>query len=187
MEVTMPTAAVPEDGARATSRTEEFESWMAARQRRLLHLAFLLTGDVHTAEDLVQTTLAKLYLAWDRVDKDGNVDAYARRILTNEHASLWRRPWKRRELSTDDFAGYEPSADDAQYDGTGAALWAAVGDLPPRQRTVIALRYYEQLSEAETAATLGVSVGTVKSQASRAIATLRARLGEAASGWEDLS
>jgi RNA polymerase sigma-70 factor (sigma-E family) len=191
MEVTMPTAALPDEGARATTRNEEFESWMVARQRRLLHLAFLLTGDVHTAEDLVQTTLAKLYLAWDRVDKQGNVDAYARKILTNEHASLWRRPWKRRELSTDDlardFGAHEPSAHDDQYDGTGAALWAAVRDLPPRQRTVIALRYYEQLSEAETAATLGISVGTVKSQASRAIATLRTRLGDLASGWEDLS
>jgi RNA polymerase sigma-70 factor (sigma-E family) len=187
MEVTMPTAAVPDDGTRATNRTEEFEAWMLARQRRLLHLAFLLTGDVHTAEDLVQTTLAKLYLAWDRVDRQGNVDAYARKILTNEHASLWRRPWKRRELSTDDFTGHEPSAHDDQYDGTGAALWAAVRELPPRQRTVIALRYYEQLTEAETAATLGISVGTVKSQASRAIATLRARLGDLASGWEELS
>jgi RNA polymerase sigma-70 factor (sigma-E family) len=187
MEVTMPSAAVPDESARTATRTEEFESWMAARQRRLLHLAFLLTGDVHTAEDLVQTTLAKLYLAWDRVDRNGNVDAYARRILTNEHASLWRRPWKRRELSTDDFAAYEPSGHDPQYDGTGAALWAAVRELPPRQRTVIALRYYEQLSEAETAATLGISVGTVKSQASRAIATLRARLGDLASGWEDLA
>jgi RNA polymerase sigma-70 factor (sigma-E family) len=187
MEVTMPTAAVPDEGARATTRTDEFESWMVARQRRLLHLAFLLTGDVHTAEDLVQTTLAKLYLAWDRVDKDGNVDAYARRILTNEHASLWRRPWKRREVSTDDFAVHEPSAVDAAYDGTGAALWTAVRALPPRQRTVIALRYYEQLTEAETAATLGISVGTVKSQASRAIATLRTRLGDAANEWEELS
>jgi RNA polymerase sigma-70 factor (sigma-E family) len=190
MEVTMPSAALPEEHARTATRTEEFESWMAARQRRLLHLAFLLTGDVHTAEDLVQTTLAKLYLAWDRVDRQGNVDAYARKILTNEHASLWRRPWKRRELSSDDlardFGRHEPHAHDPQYDGTGTALWAAVRSLPPRQRTVIALRYYEQLTEAETAATLGISVGTVKSQASRAIATLRTRLGDQIDGWEDV-
>jgi RNA polymerase sigma-70 factor (sigma-E family) len=167
-----------------TPAAEGFEAWMAARQRRLLHIAWLLTGDVHTAEDLVQTTLAKLYLAWDRVDRDGNVDAYARRILVNEHASLWRRPWRRREISTDDFAGREPSSHDDRDDGTRAALWEAVRALPPRQRAVIVLRYYEQLTEAETAAALGVNIGTVKSQANRAIASLRERHGDALSGAE---
>lgn len=155
-----------------------FEAWMAARQRRLLHIAWLLTGDVHTAEDLVQTTLAKLYLAWDRVDRHGNVDAYARRILVNEHASLWRRPWRRREVSTDDFTGREPALEDEAYDGTHAELWRHVHALPRGQRAVIVLRYYEQLSEAETAAALGLSIGTVKSQASRGIATLRRHLSE---------
>ncbi|MGN6250551.1 MAG: SigE family RNA polymerase sigma factor [Marmoricola sp.] len=157
-----------------------FEAWMAARQRRLLHIAWLLTGDVHTAEDLVQTTLAKLYLAWDRVDRDGNVDAYARRILVNEHNSLWRRPWRRREVSTDDFTGREPSVEDDAYDGTNAELWRHVHALPRGQRAVIVLRYYEQLSEAETAAALGLSLGTVKSQASRGIATLRTRMAASA-------
>lgn len=161
-----------------------FEAWMVARQRRLLHIAWLLSGDVHTAEDLVQTTLAKLYLAWDRVDRDGNVDAYARRILVNEHASLWRRPWRRREISTDDFSGHEPSSEDRSYDGTGTELWRHVHALPRGQRAVIVLRYYEQLTEAETAATLGLSLGTVKSQASRGIATLRARMAATAGSEE---
>lgn len=171
---------------RPTARTEDFEAWMAARQRWLLRTAYLLSGDVHTAEDLVQTTLAKLYLAWDRVSAAG-VDAYARRILVNENASLWRRTWRHREVSTDDLSRHEVPVHDRAYDGTRAALWDAVRALAPRQRAVIVLRYYEQLSEAETAEALGISLGTVKSQANRAIATLRERLGDRTDlvGWEE--
>ena len=171
---------------RASVRTDDFAAWMTARQRWLLRTAWLLTGDVHTAEDLVQTTLAKLYLAWDRVSAQG-VDAYARKILVNEHASMWRRAWRRREVTTDDLTKHEVPVIDEQYDGTRATLRDAVRALAPRQRAVIVLRYYEQLSEAETAEVLGVSVGTVKSQASRAIATLRERLGDRTdlAGWEE--
>ena len=79
----------------------DFESWMSARQGRLLRTAYLLTGDRHTAEDLVQTALAKLYLAWDRVAEARSVDAYARKILVNEHTSMWRRLWRHREVVTD--------------------------------------------------------------------------------------
>ncbi len=84
------------DAARA-----DFESWMVARQGRLLRTAYLLTGDVHAAEDLVQTALAKLYLAWDRVSGAESVDAYARKILVNEHTTTWRRLWRHREVVTD--------------------------------------------------------------------------------------
>lgn len=103
----------------------------------------------------------------------GALDAYVRRIVVNENNSLWRRAWKRREHSTDDLP--EPAVLDEYDDGLGAALWEHVQTLPPRQRSVVVLRYYEQLSEAEIAEVLGISVGTVKSQASRALATLRAR------------
>ncbi|MFC4786952.1 SigE family RNA polymerase sigma factor [Nocardioides sp. MAHUQ-72] len=157
---------------RASAARTGFEEWCAAREPALQRLALLLTGDPHGAQDLVQTTLAKLYLAWDRLDDREHLDGYARRVLVNEHRSAWRRPWRRREVTTDrlpETAGPGPS-----YDGAHDAVWAFVATLPPRQRAVIVLRYYEDLTEPETAAVLGVSVGTVKSQASRAIAALRA-------------
>ena len=107
-----------------------------------------------------------------------NVDAYVRRIIINEHNSLWRRPWKKREVATEQLPerGYvDRQQDPAEVD----AVWAAVRGLPARQRAVVVLRYYEDLSEAEIADTLEISAGTVKSQASRALATLRDRLGSA--------
>jgi RNA polymerase sigma-70 factor (sigma-E family) len=163
----------------------DFESWMAARQGRLLRTAYLLTGDVHTAEDLVQTALAKLYLAWDRVSDAPSVDAYARKIMVNEHTSMWRRLWRHRETVTDTSAN-EVAVSSPAYDGVTAALWDAVRALPERQRAVVVLRYYEQLSERETADALGVTIGTVKSQASRALGTLRVHLGDRddLTGWE---
>ena len=163
----------------------DFEGWMAARQHRLLRTAYLLTGDVHAAEDLTQTTLAKVYLAWDRVSAAQSVDAYARKIMVNEHTSMWRRLWRHREVVSD-TSEHDVPVSAREYDGVGAALWGAVTALPERQRAVVVLRYYEQLSEKEAAEALGVSLGTVKSQASRALATLRTRLGDRTdlAGWE---
>ena len=160
-------------GDRAQARDTEFAAYMQARQASLLRTAYLLTGDRHSAEDLVQTSLAKLYLAWDKVHDRGSIDGYVRRIMVNENTSLWRRAWKRREHSSDSLP--DRGAVDTYDDGMGGELWSFVQTLPPRQRSVIVLRYYEQLSEAEIADVLGVSVGTVKSQASRALAALRAR------------
>ncbi len=159
--------------ARATTRDEDFSSYMHARQPSLLRTAYLLTGDRHSAEDLVQTAFAKLYLSWDKVNDRGSLDGYVRRILVNEHNSLWRRAWKRRETTTDELPD-RPHHDDLDH-GTGTALWDLVQTLPTKARAVVVLRYYEELSEAETAETLGISVGTVKSQASRALAALRDR------------
>ncbi|MGY2704608.1 MULTISPECIES: SigE family RNA polymerase sigma factor [unclassified Nocardioides] len=160
-------------------RDTDFTAYLEARQARLLRTAYLLTGDQHQAEDLLQISLAKLYLAWDKVRDRGAVDAYVRRIMVNENNSLWRRAWRRRELTTDTVPEATPFHD--QYDeGTGAAVWAVVQTLPRRARAVVVLRYYEQLSEAETAEALDISVGTVKSQTSRALATLRERIGEEA-------
>jgi RNA polymerase sigma-70 factor (sigma-E family) len=167
----------------ATSRDAEFAAYMQARQPALLRTAYLLTGDAHTAEDVVATALAKLYLAWDRIRDRESVDGYVRRILANETTSLWRRPWRRREVVADALP--ERGREDAYDDGRTAALWQAVRSLPPRQRAVIVLRYYEELTEAETAAVLGVSTGTVKSQASRALATLRTSNPTLAPGLEE--
>ena len=165
----------------SSTRDEEFTEWMTARQGVLFRTAYLVAGDRQTAEDLVQTAAAKLYLAWDRVSERGNVDAYMRRIIINENNSLWRRPWKKRERVVDDVpeSGYvDARTDPEQADPVEtAALWSAVQALPPRQRAVIVLRYYQDLSEAEIADTLQISPGTVKSQASRAMSTLRERVG----------
>lgn len=159
--------------AAGTARDADFSAYMQARQASLLRTAYLLTGDRHTAEDLVQTAFAKLYLSWDKVREQGSIDGYVRRILVNEHNSLWRRAWKRRELASEALPE-RPHQD--EYDGgAGRELWDLVQTLPRKARAVLVLRYYEELSEAETAETLGISVGTVKSQTSRALATLRGR------------
>ena len=129
---------------------------------------------IDEAEDLVQTTLTKLYLAWDRISDHQHVDAYARRALVNEHRSTWRRASRRLEVLSE--APPESGHQAPQYDGEREAVWRFVQSLPPRQRAVIVLRYYEDLSEAETADLLGISTGTVKSQASRALASLRDRV-----------
>jgi RNA polymerase sigma-70 factor (sigma-E family) len=159
------------------TRDADFAAYLAARQPSLLRTAYLLTGNRHDAEDLVQTAFAKLYLSWDKVRDTGSMDGYVRRILVNEHNSLWRRAWKRREHTADDavLSAHDRPHHDVHDDGVGAALWEVVQTLPRKARAVVVLRYYEEMSEAETAAVLGISVGTVKSQTSRALAALRER------------
>jgi RNA polymerase sigma-70 factor (sigma-E family) len=161
-----------------TDRDADFTAYLEARQGRLLRTAYLLTGDQHQAEDLLQTSLAKLYLSWDKVRDRGSIDAYARRILVNENNSAWRKPWRRRERATDFAADGAPAGTPVGHgydEGVGDAVWQLVQTLPRRARAVVVLRYYEQLTEAETAEVLGVSVGTVKSQTSRAMSALRER------------
>ena len=171
-------SAVETDQAPPRSRSErrdaEFTEYLAARQAALLRTAYLVCGDRDQAEDVLQTALAKLYLSWDKVRDRGAIDAYVRRIVVNETTSAWRRPWHRRERATDQLP--ETAVHHDRYDdGGSAALWDVVRSLPPRARAVVVLRYYEQLSEAETAQTLGISVGTVKSQSNRALRMLRER------------
>jgi RNA polymerase sigma-70 factor (sigma-E family) len=169
--------AGPETGgmSRSEARDAEFTAYLAARQPALLRTAYLLTGDRHQAEDVLQTALAKLYLSWDKVRDRGAVDGYVRRILVNENNSLWRRAWKKREYATEVIPEGTPHLD--QYDdGTNDRLWDVVQTLPPKARAVVVLRYYEQMSETEVADALGISVGTVKSQCSRALAALRERV-----------
>ncbi|HEY2879400.1 SigE family RNA polymerase sigma factor [Nocardioides sp.] len=162
---------------RRQARDADFAAYLAARQPSLMRTAYLLTGNRHDAEDLVQTAFAKLYLSWDKVRNHGSIDGYVRRILVNEHNSLWRRAWKKREHSADDAVLHrlDQAHHDTYDDGLGDAVWDVVQTLPRKARAVVVLRYYEEMSEAETAAVLGISVGTVKSQTSRALATLRQR------------
>ncbi|NJC69376.1 SigE family RNA polymerase sigma factor [Planosporangium thailandense] len=154
----------------------EFRDFVAARSTALLRTAYLLSGDWGAAEDLLQVSLTKTYLAWRRIERIEAVEPYARKVLVNTATSWWRRRWHGERPT-------EVLPERAISDGLDArlerdALWAHVKELPARQRAVLVLRFYEDLSEVDTAALLGVSVGTVKSQCSRALATLRRRLGE---------
>jgi RNA polymerase sigma-70 factor (sigma-E family) len=160
--------------SRTTDRDADFAAYLAARQASLLRTAYLLTGNRYDAEDLTQTAFAKLYLSWDKVRDQGSIDGYVRRILVNEHNSLWRRAWKRRE-HPQDHTTFQTAVQDEYDEGRGSALWDLVQTLPRKARAVVVLRYYEEMTEAETAEVLGISVGTVKSQTSRALATLRER------------
>ncbi len=160
--------------AKTAARDAEFTAYLHARQPQLLRTAYLLTGDKHQAEDVLQTSLAKLYLAWDKVRDRDSVDAYVRRIMVNENNSLWRRGWKKREFATEVLPDREFR--DEYDEGLSGAMWDIVQTLPKKARAVVVLRYYEQLTEAETADLLGISVGTVKSQCSRALAALRERV-----------
>ena len=175
--MTAPGGQAPHTGqvtAPTTARDAEFTDYLHARQPALLRVAYLLTGDRHQAEDVLQTSLAKLYLAWDKVRDRDSVDAYVRRIMVNENNSLWRRGWKKREHATEVLPDRPHT--DVYDEGRSDALWSVVQSLPPRARAVVVLRYYEQLTEAETADLLGISAGTVKSQCSRALAALRERV-----------
>ncbi|WP_020578647.1 SigE family RNA polymerase sigma factor [Actinopolymorpha alba] len=161
-----------------TETAEEFSAYVATRQRALIRTAYLLTGDHHSAEDLVQIALARTYVAWNRIRDKQGLDAYVRRTMINEHTGWWRRAWRRLEHSTDVVPDHStrPGTDHAASSADRDEMWDLVCTLPPRQRAAVVLRYFEDLSEAETAEALGCSVGTVKSQTSRALATLRARL-----------
>jgi len=146
-----------------------FDEFIAARSSRLLRTSYLLTRDHDLAEDLLQTALTKAWFAWSRIE--GNPEAYVRQILVHTYASWWRRKWNG-EHATDELPE-RPHADHAHDSSQSHDLWTALGRLPRRQRAVIVLRFYEDLTEAETARLLGCSVGTVKSQASKAMAKLR--------------
>lgn len=154
-------------------RHKVFDEFARARMPELLRFGHALTGSPHAAADLVQDALERTMIAWPRVEKQGDPEGYVRRIMVNRNISIWRR--RRREtlvLDIPEDAGRRNQAHDEPMI-RDAALWERIKALPPRQRTVIVLRYYEDMSEAQIAAVMGSSVGTVKSQASRALATLR--------------
>jgi RNA polymerase sigma-70 factor (sigma-E family) len=145
-----------------------FDEYVAARYPALVRTAYLLTGNHHDAEDLVQTTLVKLVGRWRRIADQP--DGYVRKAMVNEHVSRWRRHRGREvvvERPPEVADGRGGDVDDA------LSLQAALAGLAPRQRAVLVLRYFEDLTERETADLLGISVGTVKSQARDGLARLR--------------
>ena len=153
-----------------TESEQAFAAYVASRRRALLRAAWLLTGDWHLAEDLVQTALAKAYVAWRRMDEP---DAYVRRILMTTYVTWWRRRWNG-EQPTAELPEKASAAHDADL---RQQVYGVLRELPRRQRAVVVLRYFEDLTEADTAAALGCSIGTVKSQHARALARLRASTG----------
>ena len=146
-----------------------FDEFVAARSGGLLRTAYLLTHDHALAEDLLQTALAKAWFVWSRIE--GRPEPYVRKVLVNTYATWWRRRWHG-ELATEELPE-RGTADGTAASDTGHDLWLAMERLPRRQRAVVVLRYFEDLTEAETARLLGCSVGTVKSQTSKAFAKLR--------------
>jgi RNA polymerase sigma-70 factor (sigma-E family) len=164
------------DGSELAARTAgiddpAFRDYVRSRSRALLRTAYLLTGNVADAEDLVQSALAKTYLAWDRIEDRGALDGYVRRAIVNTHISWWRRR-RVEEYPTDEIP------DQAVVDHTVSSdmqetLRRAIDRLPQRMRAAVMLRYYDDMTEAEVAEVLGVSLGTVKSTVSRAVAKLR--------------
>jgi RNA polymerase sigma-70 factor (sigma-E family) len=143
-----------------------FDAFVRARLPDLLRFGRALTGSAEGAADLVQDALERTMLAWGRVENRGDPEGYVRRIMVNRNISLWRKFGREHVTEVVRDEGVE----DRHFDSD---LWRAIQQLPTRQRAVIALRYYEDMSEAEIARTLGCSVGTVKSQASKAMAKLR--------------
>jgi RNA polymerase sigma-70 factor (sigma-E family) len=154
--------------------TIQFTAYVRTKGPTLLRTARSLTPNPADAEDLLQTALTKTYLAWDRIDDHRALDGYVRRTLVNTRTSQWRKR-KVDEFTTDELP--EPATgaapDLTEQQAQREVLMRAISRLPPRQRAMVVLRYYEDMSEAQTAEALGVSVGTVKSAVSRALGKLR--------------
>jgi RNA polymerase sigma-70 factor (sigma-E family) len=164
-------AAVVRPRAQPLSDDPGFRDYVTSRSRALLRMAYLLTRNQADAEDLLQSALAKTYQAWDRIEDRNALDGYVRRAMVNTHISMWRRR-RLEEYPTEDI----PDRAIADHAGDGElsdALQRALDRLPSRMRAAVMLRYFEDMSEAEVARTLGISQGTVKSTVSRAVAKLR--------------
>jgi RNA polymerase sigma-70 factor (sigma-E family) len=161
----------------ADAAHDEFDAFVAARSTALWRSAYLLTGDAHKAEDLLQTALVKTWRRWDRLDQRSHetVEAYVRRALATTYTDWWRRRWRGEVPTADlpDLPDRGAGPDESGRVETRRDVLTALAGLTKGQRAVIVLRYFDDLTEQQTADALGVSVGTVKSQASRAIAALR--------------
>ena len=153
------------------SDEDGFTDFVLTHSAALFRTAYLMTGDYQRAEDLLQTTLVRVYQRWPRVKAMDWPMAYARKVLVSQEASWWRRRSSHETtlLLLDEPVRGDRTEEVAEHE----RVWRAVLSLPARQRAVTVLRYYEDLSEAETASVMGVSVGTVKSTTSRALAKLR--------------
>lgn len=150
-----------------------FEEFFHHSWRRLFPTAMAIAGDRASAEDALQSAFAKAYASWGRVSAADHPEAYVRRMVVNEIISSRRSAWFRRERPTGEHDSTVSTASEEAAVVDRDALWSAVQGLPVRQRAVIVLRYYEDLSEAQIADVLGCSRGTVKSQASSALKNLR--------------
>ncbi|KAB2810765.1 SigE family RNA polymerase sigma factor [Pimelobacter simplex] len=153
-----------------------FAEFVAARSASLHRAAYLMVGDVGLAQDLVQEALTKTYVAWPRLRHVGAAEAYTRKAITTTAITWFRkRSWSERATEV-----LPEKADGGHADAVVVrhSLLAALAELPPRQRAVIVLRYYEDLSERQTAEALGCAVGTVKSQASAGLTRLRTLMGD---------
>jgi RNA polymerase sigma-70 factor (sigma-E family) len=164
-----------------------FREYVLARGTALLRMAIMLTGNRADAEDLVQAALAKTYLAWGKINDRAALDAYVRRAMVNTHISWWRRR-KLEEFPTDELPD-QVVADHSGESDMAEVVRRALDRLPRRMRAAVMLRYFEDMTEPEIAAALGISLGTVKSTVSRAVARLRidAELGEGTIGLAPLS
>ncbi|WP_326668567.1 SigE family RNA polymerase sigma factor [Streptomyces canus] len=151
---------------------DRFQEFVRARWSHLVRTAYLLTGDAHHAEDLTQTALAKAYRSWRRVSRSDNPEAYVRRMLVTCNSDRFRK--RRVKESLTDAPPERAGRDEAvaRVEERGVLL-GALAQLPPRQRAVVVMRYWEDLPEAEVAEMLGCSPGTIKSQASKGLAKLR--------------
>jgi len=150
--------------------SEGFEDFVSARGQSLQRFGYLLTGDWALAEDLVQTAFSRAYPRWSRIESDAP-EAYVRKVMVNTWSSWWRRRWRGEvpAASLPDIAARDPYPEaDRRH-----VIKSALAELPNRQRLVLVLRYHEDLSEQQVADLLGISVGTVKSQAAKALAKLR--------------
>jgi RNA polymerase sigma-70 factor (sigma-E family) len=170
-----PAVAVADD-APGHAGERKLDDVVRAHLPGLLRYATVLTGDAHTAADLVQEVLLRAHVRWTRIALMERPDLYLRRMVTNEHLS-WRRRWHVRTIrpASDEVlaAHADPERDHAQHVVEDDAMWRRLAELPARQRTVLVLRYYEGLGDAEIATVLGTSAATIRSHASRALATLR--------------
>jgi RNA polymerase sigma-70 factor (sigma-E family) len=159
------------------TRDAEFTEFVASRSRVLFRTAYLLTGDHGLAEDLLQTALTKTYVGWGRLRAVENAEAYARRTLVTTASSWWRRKSWRAERPTGEMPERGAGLD-VDAIAERESVWREIQALAPRQRAVIVLRFYEDLTEKQAAAAMGCSVGNVKSQTHVALKRLRARLGD---------
>ena len=154
-----------------THDEDAYREFAAVQLQRLQRPAYLLCGDWHRAEDLVQTTLVKMYGAWARLGVDVDRHAYARKVLVNAYISSRRRRWWQHEVTTSETP--EPAGADRTDLAEREAQRVLLMTLPPRQRAVIVLRFWEDFSVEQTAQALGIATGTVKSQSAEALKTLR--------------
>ncbi|MFI5956290.1 SigE family RNA polymerase sigma factor [Cryptosporangium sp. NPDC051539] len=154
-----------------TPTTASFDDYVAARGTALLRFAYLLTGDYHLAEDMLQEALAKVHRRWSHLDDAGRPTAYVQKAILHQYLS-----WRRRRSSGETpiaSAPERPTVDHAEQHADRTELWHALSTLPRQQRAVLVLRFYEDLDDTEIARLVGCSVATVRSHASRGLAALR--------------